>query len=110
MNISQIYYLCGLQMQVDVKHETGWIMTCAQFLNKDCSDQDGNIHTFNTEWEDDTQNCVCSTYGTICCPRFGFGVTEFFADDFVTFSANDEEYGSGPGLIPEERLALKWAF
>nr|XP_055028672.1 beta-microseminoprotein-like isoform X2 [Misgurnus anguillicaudatus] len=77
---------------------------------EDCSDQDGNIHTFNTEWEDDTQNCVCSTYGTICCPRFGFGVTEFFADDFVTFSANDEEYGSGPGLIPEERLALKWAF
>ncbi|KAF4102108.1 hypothetical protein G5714_016908 [Onychostoma macrolepis] len=43
-----------------------------------CVDSYGNLHGFDTDWEQEHEICVCVGLGSICCERFGhWGVTDY---------------------------------
>ncbi|XP_048047339.1 beta-microseminoprotein-like [Megalobrama amblycephala] len=64
----------------------------------DCSDSDGNLHEFDSEWQTESEMCVCAHIGIICCPRFGNtflpdpipeSTPKIYYDDFGAFTEND---------------------
>ncbi|XP_057199111.1 beta-microseminoprotein-like [Triplophysa rosa] len=69
----------------------------------DCHDRQGNPHKIYTEWSTDTEICVCSTYGTLCCPRLDnfsdWG--KWYAEHFGGYrhgSNWEHEYGNHVGV------------
>ncbi|XP_056332963.1 beta-microseminoprotein-like [Danio aesculapii] len=75
-----------------------------------CSDSDGNLHEFNSEWENGPEACVCVDFGIICCERtwetFGTPVPpepttvigDYFEDLYGdNYPGADNTEGSGGG-------------
>ncbi|XP_056623172.1 beta-microseminoprotein-like [Triplophysa dalaica] len=65
----------------------------------DCYDSEGNSHPIYSEWSTDTERCVCSTLGTLCCPSFNnVGDWEkWYAEHFGGYlhgSNQEHEYGN----------------
>ncbi|XDV43069.1 hypothetical protein PO909_011616 [Leuciscus waleckii] len=76
-----------------------------------CTDSDGNLHEFYSEWGNEEEICVCADFGIFCCER-SLGGSDFtttksiaestvqiFYDNFGAFTDND--LGE-----PEEELSI----
>ncbi|KAG1972806.1 hypothetical protein F2P79_000580 [Pimephales promelas] len=71
-----------------------------------CTDSEGNLHEFYSEWSNEHDTCVCVDFGIICCGRFDHHfqtetTSEIFYDNFGAFTDNDiggnEEPSQGSG-------------
>ncbi|XP_073725413.1 uncharacterized protein [Misgurnus anguillicaudatus] len=55
-----------------------------EVTDEGCPDEDGNIHEFDSYWEDGTFTCVCMTTGSFCC--------ESTPEDKINFEQDDESF------------------
>ncbi|XP_055029001.2 uncharacterized protein [Misgurnus anguillicaudatus] len=61
-----------------------------------CPDKDGNIHEFDSAWEEGTDTCVCISTGPVCC--------QSIPEDMVNFEQNDKSIDDSEAFSEENTL------
>ncbi|KAK7142517.1 hypothetical protein R3I94_012006 [Phoxinus phoxinus] len=75
-----------------------------------CTDSDGNLHEFDSDWGNELETCVCEKYRIVCCERFDTTTqpepttAEIVYDYFGAFTENDVgETEEDPSIGDEEQ-------